>query len=508
MGNTQTGSQIESKHGWISNWTSLIGICIFLISLLLAIFLMFALNAQQSANIYLSVFTYAVLPLIIFAGLVLFAAGNLWTRLQRQRLGDAHQPQLNLLHEQYRRQLLAALLVGFILFTVSLYGIHETYHFAESTEFCGMVCHQVMSPEYVAHQESPHANIACTACHVGPGAEHLLKSKWRGLYQVYALLQDKYETPIPTPLAELRPAKEICEQCHWPEKFYARSLKEYTYFLPDEENTRVQTTMLLHVGGGSDVHNELINPSIHWHVNPKNQVWYIATDKQRQNIPLVKVIDGDGKETIFLSEEAEQTAEELLANHELRKMDCLDCHNRTMHQFRTPQRVINDAMNDGTVSASLPYIKEQSLALFGAEYTGQQEALATIAAKLTEYYKDEYPDIWAERQTDIQRAIASLQEGYKHNVFVEMKADWRAHPDNIGHTFSAGCFRCHGGLHTAPSGETISRDCDSCHAIVGHAVGGKPLTFSDPQPYQHPEDIAEMWQDTACTDCHTGVGAE
>ena len=54
-----------------------------------------------------------------------------------------------------------------------------------------------------------------------------------------------------------------------------------------------------------------------------------------------------------------------------------------------------------------------------------------------------------------------------------MKADWRAHPDHIGHKDSNGCFRCHDGKHFAADGKTSIKgsDCNACHLIVAQGAG-------------------------------------
>ena len=77
-----------------------------------------------------------------------------------------------------------------------------------------------MKPELTTYDHGPHARVACADCHVGPGATWFVRSKLSGTYQVYAVLFDKYPRPIPTPIKNLRPAQETCEQCHWPQKFF------------------------------------------------------------------------------------------------------------------------------------------------------------------------------------------------------------------------------------------------------------------------------------------------
>jgi len=111
------------------------------------------------------------------------------------------------------------------------------FEFTESTTFCGELCHVVMSPEHTAWKNSPHAKVKCVECHVGPGAKWYVKAKISGLRQVYGVLAHAYPTPIETPIHNLRPARDTCEHCHWPEKFYSGRQKVFYHYAPNEENT-------------------------------------------------------------------------------------------------------------------------------------------------------------------------------------------------------------------------------------------------------------------------------
>lgn len=91
--------------------------------------------------------------------------------------------------------------------------------YMDSTNFCGTTCHTVMAPEYAAYQNSPHSRVACVECHIGPGAGWFVRSKLSGLRQVAAVTFHTYSRPIPSPVKYLRPARETCEQCHWPQRF-------------------------------------------------------------------------------------------------------------------------------------------------------------------------------------------------------------------------------------------------------------------------------------------------
>ena len=181
-------------------------------------------------------------------------------------------------------------------------GGYHAYHFTESVEFCGLVCHQVMKPEYVAYKHSPHARVSCVECHIGSGAGWYVKSKMSGLRQVFAMLTKTYELPVETPVANLRPARDTCEACHWPEKISGSLEKKVWRFAYDAENTPMRYRLLLRVGSGSD---ERLEPhGIHWHVSRNEKVEYFALDKQRMDIPWVRVTHADGTSEEFRRDDA------------------------------------------------------------------------------------------------------------------------------------------------------------------------------------------------------------
>ena len=112
---------------------------------------------------------------------------------------------------------------------ISAVGSYKAYEFTDSVQFCGQLCHTVMHPEFTAYQASPHARVACVECHVGSGASWYVKSKLSGARQVYYTAMGTYPRPIPTPVHNLRPAPQTCEQCHWPKKFWGAQLKTFTH---------------------------------------------------------------------------------------------------------------------------------------------------------------------------------------------------------------------------------------------------------------------------------------
>ena len=69
------------------------------------------------------------------------------------------------------------------------------------------------------------------------------------------------------------------------------------------------------------------------------------------------------------------------------------------------------------------------------------------------------------RAAEVENAVRATQAAYSKNVFNAMKVGWGTYPNNIGHTFANGCFRCHDDSHKASDGSVIKQDCESCHAM-------------------------------------------
>ena len=163
-------------------------------------------------------------------------------------------------------------LLAFVM--VSSVGSYKAYEYTDSVQFCGLTCHTVMHPQYTAHQLSAHARVTCAECHVGSGASWYVKSKFSGARQVFAAAFNTYPRPIPTPVHNLRPAQDTCEQCHWPRKFYGAQLKVFTHYSSDEKNTPRQVRLLIKTGGGDPATGA--PEGIHWHMNIANQIDYVA----------------------------------------------------------------------------------------------------------------------------------------------------------------------------------------------------------------------------------------
>ncbi len=491
----------------LRNPISFLGIFIALLSTAFGLPLMFMDMLSRHTPPYLGVIIYLILPFVAGGGIIISLLGVWWERRRRKQRLDVSLLPLPRIDLNRRRDQVVVIAVFTLIMTIvvllSITG-YRTYHFTDSTEFCGVVCHQVMKPEFTAYQHSPHARVTCTQCHIGPGAKWFVRSKLSGAYQVYATMAKKYPKPIPTPVKNLRPAQETCEQCHWPQKFFGAKQKTFNHYLADEQNSPWQIQMLTKIGGGDP---KTGSPSgIHWHMNIKNDIEYIASDEQRQVISWVRATDPDGNVAEYMSTEAPLTPEQM-AKAEIRRMDCVDCHNRPSHIFHPPDRAVEEAFFTGRLDPTLPYLKREAIRLLAAEYTSEKEASDAILMGLDEFYKKEYPQIHREKALSIQQATTELQEIYKRNFFPEMKADWRVYPNHIGHLNSQGCFRCHDGLHQSREGKVITKDCNACHTILAQ---GPPEEIAaaklESQPFRHPVDVGVDVTEYKCSDCHTGTG--
>jgi len=489
--NSENPSPRNPRPSLLKNWLSMAGLVI-VIGSLFSFFLLFLMDVMaHTPNPYLGILTWFVAPLFLILGLVLTSIGAVW---ERHKLGHMVGPLLPRmvvdLTRPRDRKIMAIFLTCTVLFLLlSAMGSYHTYHFTESTTFCGQACHTVMEPEMVTYQHGSHARVSCTECHIGPGATWFVKSKLSGTYQLYAVAFDKFPRPVPTPIKNLRPAQDTCEQCHWPKKFVGNLDRTYNYFLADEENTPFTIRMTMKVGGADPTHGPV--GGIHWHMNVGNKVQYIATDKARQEIPWVRIVDDQGVVTVFKTPGFTND----VTGYEVRTMDCMDCHNRPAHRYDSPNDAVNLAISLNDIDRSIPSIKANSVEALTQEYGTETEAMEGIATFLA----DQYPG-----DPRIRKVITAVQQIYKDNFFPEMKADWRAYPDNIGHQQWAGCFRCHDGNHVANDGQRAiaAHDCNSCHTILAQGSGEELMQLTpEGQPFRHPGDEVEG----LCTDCHDGT---
>ena len=472
-----------------------LGLIIFSIAMIGALQLIQWLSASSIP--YGGMVAFVILPPFFLLGLLLVPLG-LWRQrkrlAQKGRLADKFF-KLDFSIPKHRIYFQGFVILSFVVLMIAVTLSYQAFHYTESVEFCSS-CHVVMEPEAVTHQHSPHARVKCVECHVGPGAEWYVRSKMSGLYQVYATFREIYPRPIETPIHNLRPARDTCEQCHWPQFFIDDKVVQQDYFLRDGENTRGSVTLQMHVGG----HPEYGRPTgIHWHI--ANEVYFQVADEKEHSIPWIKVVYADGTERVF-RDDGVAGVESPMSADRIHRMDCVDCHNRPSHIFRSPREIMNTLMTSGSVSAALPDIRSVGADLMEQAYGSLADAEQKIAASL----QAEYGSLEDTKRAEMDQAIDAILESYKRNFFPYMKARWDIHANHIGHMRSPGCFRCHDGLHVDTDGTAVSRECNLCHTILAQERAGEEARFDIAGvPFQHPEDIGGEWRETSCNECHTGI---
>jgi hypothetical protein len=411
---------------------------------------------------YVGILTYLILPAFFLLGLLIIPLGIWRERRRTRRAIERGEPPpsfpiIDLNKDRVRRIVLIFLVATALNAAILALATYKGVEVMDSTAFCGTTCHTVMNPEYTTYSHSPHQRVKCVSCHIGPGADWFVKSKLSGAWQVVSVAFDLYPRPIPTPIHDLRPARETCEQCHWPEKFVGDRLKVLTRYADDETNTQRRTVVLMKVGGIEGRESR----GIHWHVDPRIRIRYRG-DPGRQRIDEIELTRADGSITTYVSGGGSPSGTE----SPWRTMDCVDCHNRPTHIYRMPFDEVDSGLQQGRIDRSLPYIKREALKALELVYGSHEEARGRIPQQIEAFYAEKYPDRLASEADAVRSAGAAVAEIYCSNVFPSMNIGWGTYVSHIGHTNSPGCFRCHDEEHKTSDGKAISQDCSQCHTLL------------------------------------------
>jgi hypothetical protein len=370
-------------------------------------------------NPYVGIITYMVLPGGMIMGLMIIPLAAYLRRKQYHKYGIVKEHlQINLSDHKHRSFIIGFIILTIVNITVLVLVGYEGYHFTDSPYFCGVVCHDVMAPEYTAYQRSPHVKVACVECHIGPGADWFVQAKISGLRQVLAVVADSYSRPIPAPVEHLRPARDTCEQCHWPDKFHGKKIKIFTHFTNDDQINPEVNEMALHIGG----HNPQTGAfeGIHWHVSKDVEVSYLAADKKRTQVARVRVKRPDGSEEEFVKEDIEVPEGE---EFEWRTMDCIDCHNRPTHIYDMPDEVVDFGLLSKKLNPEIEGIREDSLIALHRDYPSRDEAAVKIGEHLVALQKLRSEKQAEEHADDLRIAGEYLVESYLNNIWPNMNVD-------------------------------------------------------------------------------------
>ncbi len=419
---------------------------------------------QGPPHPYVGILIFLILPGLFVFGLLLIPLGIL---LRRKKLRGAGElpiayPEVDLRVPMVRSGLLFVSIATVLNILIFTFASYQGVAYMDTTTFCGQACHTVMQPEFSAYQNSPHARVNCVECHIGPGAGWFVKSKLSGVRQVFAVTFKTYSRPIPSPVKYLRPARETCEQCHWPQRFSGDKFIVKTNYKDDEKNTPETTALVLKIGGRTwqgavGIHGR--------HLDEGSRIRYISTEEHRQVIPVVYYTDDKGKTVEYVSTDI-KVSKEQLEKSEKRVMDCIDCHNRPTHEFELPENAVDLRISRGLINVELPFIKKKAVELLKADYPDRDTAQKKIVEGVTSYYRTTYPDIYNTKRALVEQSAENIAGIYMQNIFPDMKVTWGVHPNNLGHNDFPGCFRCHDGSHTSADGQTITNDCSACHNLL------------------------------------------
>lgn len=394
------------------------------------------------------------------------------------------------------------MLGGAAVFIGLLLAIPPVWEYSNSVEFCGTTCH-TMPPEYSVYLVSPHARVLCVDCHIGRDLILIQAFRKVGhLRLVAATVLDDFEYPIRT--SEMRPARETCERCHYPQKFSDDSLRTLKRTENNRENSPYNIYLVMRTGGGTQ--REGLGRGIHWHI--ENKISYIATDRDEQEIPWVRVETPDGqvKEYVSINSPIDTSN---LDQYTIHEMDCTTCHNRIAHLLDSPEAAVDKVIASKLLPSTIPFIRVRGVELLSDHYESTAQALESIDS-LDSYYRDNYPDFYAEGKDQVTEAIKVLKELYQFGNYPEQQLTWKTHPNNTGHKDSPGCFRCHDGQHISADGEVVRLECNLCHSIPQVVRPGaiEPLlplsTGIEPKSHLDSTWIARhhMVFDSTCANCH------
>ncbi len=259
------------------------------------------------------------------------------------------------------------------------------------------------------------------------------------------------------------PARETCEQCHWPGKHFGDKLRVVVRHATDEANTPSYTAMLLKTGGGSlDIGR---HGGIHWwHIESDNVIRYVPGDERNESVVWVELTTADGEVRTYTRDGEELPAD---VASQARTMDCIDCHNRPTHLFSTPPKALDWVLETHPELLRLPYFKKQAKTAIEAEYATHAEGVAAVRDSMLAFYQNEYPELVAENARLVDDGADLASRVYARISFPEMNTNWETHPNHIGHDDFPGCWRCHDDeMATADGEHVIPMDCENCHVFL------------------------------------------
>ena len=431
-----------------------------------ALLLLFGFDISGlTLNPYAGILLLVGLPVLFVLGLLLIPGGMLLYR--RRRAAAAPMPPLGeavgalFTTKSGRRKLLVIGLLTAANIVLVAGASQRLVAWTSAPTFCGTACHGIMEPEWVTYRDSPHARVACVECHVGSGTPALIRSKLDGLRQVWSAITDNYARPVATPVHSMRPSRDTCEHCHWPDAWNGDKPALYAHTYPDEANTERVNVLVLKLGGKHPV--KRTSEGIHWHAG-RDEVRYEAYDVQRTRIGRVTVLREGKVVKEFLPPGAPAP---VVAT---RTMDCIDCHNRPTHEFDiSPARALDRAFAAGSLDRSVKWLRDVAEPVLAGPKHTRAGVEADIRKEIEAAYRARHPDAVPDGAA-LDRAAKGLAEVWRYDVFPDRGVTWGTYPNHIGHQDATpavhGCFRCHDDKHKTADGKPLSGECEVCHQML------------------------------------------
>ncbi|GIK84568.1 MAG: NapC/NirT family cytochrome c [Burkholderiales bacterium] len=405
----------------------------------------------------------------------------------------------------------SSLLLGLIAVgVVGALGI-VGWEYSNSNQFCATMCHAVHPEEIVNHAGSSHARVNCVECHMGRTSTlHLMALKPTHFKELWGMIVG-YERPLHG--STLRPAREACEACHWPENEHHDKIVVRKRFATDAASSQRDYRLVLHTSAGVDRDATWKASGIHWHID--NVVEFVTTDPQRREIPWVRIVRPDGSAVTYV-DKASKLSQAELANLQPRRMECFDCHNQVGHPFRNPVDLVDEALAAGTIDRSLPSAKARAVGIIDAvgDLKGSREENAARIDAVIAADAAKHPVKPEDREKE-QAFLARMKEILLRTAVQPHEGEsftWRSFPNHAGHKDFPGCFRCHDGKHFNDKGEAIRLQCTLCHDLpqvsVENGKGSVPSVvaagLTPPPSHNEPNFMHDhrMKIDESCQMCH------
>lgn len=397
--------------------------------------------------------------------------------------------------------------------------------FSETPTFCSQ-CH-TMKMEVEAHARGVHRNVACGTCHVEPGLVGLVKSKIKGAHQLVELVLDTYPTPITVANQNDLPSPEkTCMACHPLSTLENENgpikLVMHARYRENEANTKEMLAVMIRPNGLGDGKE---SRGAHWHLEVKME--YATPPANEQRIDWIKVTYPNGateqyiaSSQVTLSSDALPDIKRILKTDTIHTMSCTTCHNRVGHEFPSPEEAVDQAVTEGKISQSLPYVVREGIAVLSKSYRSNAEADRAIDG-LRELYASRYPLVSRTRTGQVNEAVGQLKLLYKLVADPEMKMLSSDYPNDEGHQSGPGCLRCHDGSHleVERDGRVLTKavpwECTTCHTFPQSGPKITSISVLAPPPdhlsnlwvFEHAHDPIALQpgatNSTFCANCHS-----